>query len=189
MQVNDNKSQIELSLVYDDMMKFCNFTDADCEFNTTAIIGLHSVYGLGLKTNSQCVTDSTLSFFCNATLLLCNGDSSSVSLTEECEKVRDNNCSSEWRLIENFYNISVPDCISYDKDTNITLKKAPNQPCPANFDHFCNSTCLPVCGEYSLLTQDSSSNFSLYLAVAAGFIGLIGGIITLIICYYRRNKL
>ena len=171
------------------MMKYCNIIDADCEFNTSALVGLHSVYGLGLKTNSQCVTNTTLSFFCNATLLLCYGNSSSIHLAEMCEEVRDNSCSSEWRIAENFYDQLVPDCISYGQDMNLTFQRAPNLPCPVHFDHFCNSICLPLCGEYSLLTQDSSSNFSIYLAVVAGVTGLIGGIITLIICYYRRSKL
>ena len=188
MQVKENKSQTELSLVYDDMKKYCNITNTDCEFNATAIVGLHSVYGLGLKTNSRCVTNATLSFFCNAIHLLCD-DISSIDLTKKCEEVRDNTCSSEWRLVENFYNKSVPDCVSYADDNNLTFKKAPYHPCPVHFDRFCNTTCLPVCGEYSLLTQDASSNFSIYLAVAAGITGLIGGIVTLIVFYNKRNKL
>jgi len=170
------------------MKKHCNITYTGCEYNSTAIVGLHSVYGLGLKTNSQCVTNATLSFFCNATRLLCDGDSSPVDLTEECEEIRDNKCSSEWRLVENFYNKSVPDCVSYGNDNYQTFKKAPYYPCPVHFDRFCNTTCLPVCGEYSLLTQDASSNFSIYLAVAAGITGLIGGLVTLIVFYNKRNK-
>ena len=54
------------------------------------MLGLHSIYLLGLLLNSagsQCSKNDALSFFCDATLLLCNGNSSSVDLTEECEEV------------------------------------------------------------------------------------------------------
>ena len=82
-------------------MRQCSITNDDCDLKSTAIVGLQSVYTLGLL-NSQCVTNDTLSFFCNATLLLCNSNSSSVDLTEECEEVRDNKCTSEWRIVESF---------------------------------------------------------------------------------------
>ena len=191
IQANQNTSQIDDDddLLYDGLMEHCNITESDCEFDSTAILDLFSVYNLGLITNSDCIRSGTLPFFCNATLLLCNGDIPSLDLIEECEEVRDVKCSTEWRIMENFYNRSIPDCSSYGEDKNLTFGKAPAQPCPAYFDHFCNSTCLPICGEYSLLTQDTSSNLSLYLIVATGIVGLIGGLITLIICYYKRSKL
>ncbi|XP_065910822.1 uncharacterized protein [Dysidea avara] len=162
----------------------------DCELNSTAILGLHSIYHLGLNSAaSQCDTDDVLSFFCNATLLLCNGNSSSVDLTEECEEVRDNKCASEWRTVESICNRSVPDCMSYGEDINTAYSKAPLLTCPTGFDHFCDSICLPVCGEYFLSTEDTSIYYFRFVVATFGVLGLIVGIITIIVCYYNLHKL
>jgi len=175
-------------------MDHCDFNITeyqDCELNSTAILGLLSIYHLGLNSAvSQCGTD-TLSFFCNATLLLCNGNSSKVDLTEECEEVRDNKCASEWRLVETICNRSVPDCISYTEDGNIVYSKAPRLSCATGFDYFCDSICLPVCGEYILATEDSPIYYFRFIAATCGILGLIIGFITMciIICYYNSLKL
>ena len=161
----------------------------DCDLNASIILDLYSIYNLSfiLKNVSQCGSD-TLPFFCNATLLLCNGNSSLVDLTEECEEVRDNKCASEWRIVENFYNRSVPDCTSYTLNRSLTFGSAPSLKCPEQFDHFCGSTCFPVCGEYSVLTEDSSTYYYRFVISTCGVIGLISGVVTLIAFYFHRQK-
>ena len=161
--------------------------DLDCD--ESVITGLSVIFTIGwYMENTECYYDS-LSFFCNATLLLCNGNSSSVDLTEECEEVRDKKCASAWRIADSFFNETVPDCMSYSEDGNLTFSKAPSLPCPSNFDHFCGSTCLPVCGGHYLLT-DITLNLVFYvLAIITGVISLIGGVITLIACYYNWHKM
>jgi len=162
----------------------------DCELNSTNILGLHSIYYLAIHSAaSQCNTDETLSFFCNATLLLCNGNSSTVELTEACEEVRDNKCASEWRTVENICKRSVPDCMSHTEDGNLAFSKAPKQSCPTGFDHFCGSICLPVCNEYFLATEETPIYYFRYVAVTMAILGLIIGIITIIVCYYKSHKL
>jgi len=169
-------------------MKQCNITLNDCDLNSTEVVGIHSVYTLGTL-NLQCLTNDTLSFFCNATLLLCNGNSPLIDLTKECEKVRDNKCASEWRIAESFYNISIPDCMSFTEDGNLTYSQAPRLPCHSEFDHICGSTCLPVCGEYSVLINYKLRNTLYIIVIAFGNVGLIGGIITLFACYFNRHKM
>ena len=170
-----------------------NFTEyQDCELNSTAILGLHSIYHLGLNSaTSLCGTDDTLSFFCNATLLLCNGNSSSVDLAEECEEVRDNKCASEWRIVESICNKSVPDCMSYTEYGNAVYSKAPRLTCPTGFDYFCYSICLPVCGEYILATEETPIYYFRFIAATCGILGLIIGIVTIcvIFCHYNSHKL
>ncbi|XP_065909217.1 uncharacterized protein [Dysidea avara] len=162
----------------------------DCEFDST-ILGLHLVYFIGtfLNSSTQCLTDNTLSFFCNATLLLCNGNSFLVDLTEECKEVRDNKCASEWRIVESICDTAVVNFSSYSGDGNLTFSKAPNQNCPPGFDHLSDSRCFPVCGENYLSIDDSSVDYFPIVVTICGIIGFIGGVITLIAYYYRRNKL
>ena len=124
---------------------------ADCEVNDSAIYGLHSVYSLAELLNFSKCYDS-LQFFCEATLLLCNGNSSSINLTEECEEVRDKKCASEWRTVESFYNRPIPDCISYADGKNLLFSKAPPFNCSNDFEAICGAECLPVC-ERKLYTQ------------------------------------
>ena len=163
-------------------MLMVNISESETDF----IVGLWSIFELG--TDLPCAED-TLSFFCNATLLLCDGNSSSVDLTEECEDVRDNKCTSEWRIVENFYNRSVPDCSSFTGDGNLTLSKAPSLPCPNGFDHFCQSICLPVCAADNLYSGSNTLLRSIYIMVAIlGIIGVVAGAVTLIACYYYRQK-
>ena len=154
----------------------------------SAITGLSLIFATGwYMENTECYYDS-LQFFCNATLLLCNGNSSSVDLTEECEEVRDNKCASEWRIVESFFNVTAPNCISYEEEGNLTFSKAPPLPCPSEFDHFCGSTCLPVCDGHYLLTKNTLDRCFYILAVVCGTISLIGGVITLIACYYNQDR-
>ena len=174
------------------LMDHCKINISDCKLNSMAILDLHSIYYLGLNsTASQCGTNDTLSFFCNATLLLCNGSSSSVDLIEECEEVRDNKCASEWRIVESICNISVVNCSSYSGDGTLTFSKAPNQNCPTGFDHFCdsNSICLPVCGERIFTIEGTLIFFFRVVAPSCGILGFIVGIIAIIVCYYNAHKL
>jgi len=158
----------------------------DCDFNSTGIFDLYLIYELS-DNISQCGKD-TLPFFCNTTLLLCNGNSSSVDLTEECEDIRDNKCASEWRIMESFYNLTFPSCMSFTNSGNLTFERAPFLSCPNQFDHHCGSTCSPVCGEYSFLARDTSSYYLRFVIAVCGVIGLIGGIVTLVASYYNRHK-
>ena len=160
--------------------------DLDCD--ESVITGLSVIFAVGrYMENTECYYDS-LSFFCNATLLLCRGNSSSVDLTEECEEVRDNKCVSEWRIVESFFNMTVPDCMSYNEHGDLTFSKAPSLPCPSEFDHFCGSTCLPVCDGHYLLTENTLDLAFYVLAIITGAISLVGGLIALIACYCNQGR-
>jgi len=161
----------------------------DLECNQSAITALSVIFAIGwYMENTECYYDS-LSFFCNATLLLCNGNGSTVDLTEECEEVRDNNCISEWRIVEGFFDESIPDCMSYREGGNMTFSRAPSFQCPSKFDHFCGSACLPVCDGHYLITENTFDFVFYVLAIITGTICLIGAVITLIACYYNRHKM
>jgi len=161
--------------------------DLDCD--ESAITGLSLIFSVGwYMENTECYYDS-LSFFCNATLLLCNGNSSTVDLTEECEEVRDNRCASEWRIVESFLNTTAPDCMSYRDDKNLTFSNAPSLTCPNDFGHFCGSTCSPLCDGHYLFSTKNILDLAFYiLAVVTGTISLIGGGITLIVCYCNQER-
>ena len=79
--------------------------------------------------------------------------------------------------------------MSYNEDGNLTFSKAPSLPCPSDYDHFCGSTCLPVCDGHYLLTENSLSLAFYVLAIITATISLIGGVITLIACYYNQHKM
>ena len=171
------------------LLNNCNITNIteDC-INSSAIKGLHTVYALGLDVD-HCTVDA-LPFFCDATLHLC-GENDLFNLTNTCLTVRDNDCALEWRIAETFLNTPVPDCLSFEMDRNLTFTKAPlPNKCPDEFAIFCDSICLPVCGKYVPYNRKYSNSNIYHIIVSIwGTIGLIGGVITLIGCYYNRHKL
>ena len=138
--------------------------------------------------NKQC-NNTALPFFCDAMFLLCGDDNNStVDLREECIKVRDDDCPIEWRVLENVFDATLPSCDSYTTNRSITLEKAPPLKCPSQFDVFCGSVCLPVCEKYSQISRDATiaSNALIIMFIITG---IIGGFITLIACFFNRDKM
>ena len=137
--------------------------------------------------NKQC-NNTALPFFCDAMFLLCGDDNSTVDLREECIKVRDDDCPIEWRVLENILDATLLSCESYTTRRNITLAKAPPLTCPSQFDVFCGSVCLPVCEKYSQVSYDATiaSNVLIIMFI---IIGILGGCITLMACFFNRDKM
>ena len=169
------------------LQSICNMTNLteDC-INSSAITSLHTLYALGSAySNDQCTVDA-LPFFCDAIHFLCS-ESEVSNLTSTCLTVRDNYCALEWRVEETFLNTPLPNCASFGINNNLTFTKAPLPNCPDQFATFCDSICLPLCGEYSPYGRGNSLYYIfLYMC---GIIGVIGGVVTLIACYYNRHKM
>ena len=167
------------------LLENCNITEiniTDNCINSSAITGLHTVYALGsVLSDDKCTIDALL-FFCDITLSLCD-KRELFNLTSMCLTVRDSHCALEWRAVETLLNTPVPDCTSFEMNRNLTFSKAPLPNCPDQFGIFCDSICLPVCGEYNI--------FGVRYIIACTWVtvGLCGGIITLIACYHNRRKL
>lgn len=152
--------------------------------NISAIRALQLVYVLGIwLENNHCVADA-LPFFCAAIDSLCVDNISLLSLHEECIQVRDNKCSSEWRIVENLFSTSVPSCESFG--TTVTFSSAPIQTCPDMFKVFCGSLCLPSCQRISMLRVDVV--YRVWFTILY-VVNLIGGVITVIGSIVYRQKM
>jgi len=177
----------------EDLLKDCNISLTDIQqdcINSSTVTSLHTVYTLGTILHSDQCSVNAMPFFCNATLFLCGEDKLDqfLNLTSMCLKVRDSDCALEWRGVETFSNTSVIDCASFDLNRNLTFSKAPLPNCSDQFGIFCNSICLPLCGEYNPFGKESTSFYHILTSVW-GIIGLIGGVVTLITCCHNRHKL
>jgi len=154
------------------------------------VSALNSVYNVGIMLGNEQCTEDGLEFFCNAVSFLCNdylwsdGNSTS-SLSEECVQIRDNQCATEWRIVENLFNLSLPDCSSFDEGANLTLSDAPILPCPNDFGVFCG-LCLPLCS--SPLPKDIRTTYAA-LTIVLFVITLIGGVIVLITSIRKRKTM
>ena len=152
-------------------------------FSNCTASSLNYVYSFGdILHNDQCVEDG-LEFFCSAFDFLCDGVYS-LSLSEECSQIRDNKCATEWRIVENFVNITLLDCSSFDEGVNLTVSVTPQLPCPDDFGVFCG-LCLPICGETLQYTDSVVTAYDVWLIVML-VISLIGGVITLIASIVKR---
>ena len=152
---------------------------------------LQSVYYLSVVLeNSQCTTD-LLNFACSAVKLeINNGYNIDDDIAERCFEVRDNKCAVEWRIAEVFFNTSLPDCESFDDNGNFVTPRTPVLDCPKNFGVFCGSLCQPLCAEFSLsLFNAATTTANKAIHIMLYFISIIGGVITLIACYFHREKM
>lgn len=135
--------------------------------------------------NHQCAEDG-LPFLCDAIKFLWN-DGNSTS-TKECVQIRDNQCAAEWRIVGNLFNLSLPDCSSFNNDgDDVTVSDVPPLPCLDHFGIFCVSLCLPLCGE-PFLTDISSTTNSKWLT-GWYVLSFIGGIMTLIASVVKRKTM
>jgi len=137
--------------------------------------------------NEQC-KNSSFPLICNATYILCGDDKSNVDLEEKCLQVRDHDCAVEWRILENIFGATLPDCTSFAVGGNITFSKTPALKCPEEFDIYCNSFCLPSCEKFSQISRKSIT-ISNYLIIALIAISLIEGVFTLIVCIFNRKTM
>ena len=160
----------------------------DCDMSE--VTALYSVYNVGAMLGNRHCTEDGLNFFCNAVSFLChdflnNNSNSTLSLSEECVQIHDNQCAAEWRIVENMFNLSLTDCSSFDDGANLTVSDAPMLPCPDDFGVFCG-LCLPLC-ENPLPSEVRT----IYTAVTIVLfiISLIGGVIALITSIIKRKKM
>ena len=168
--------------VFQSQMDNCNDVQA------SAVTALALVYGLGVMLDNRSCIDDGVSFIFNSIDVLCNNVNGSSMLTEECVEIRDSDCALEWRIVGNLLpNVSIPDCSSFDDGANLTFSTvAPPQTCPNNFDVFCDTFCLPVCGEASPYS-DSTTDFYHVWAILMVVISLTGAI-TAFICFYLKRE-
>ena len=149
---------------------------------------VQSVLAINTALNNDQCNSSAVPFFCNATYSLCGDDTYMMDISVECVQVRDNDCAIEWRVLENFLGVPIPDCGSFSEDGNLSFTKAPPLNCSDQFDVFCDSMCLPVCSEFSQISHDAAVT-SNALTILFEVIGLIGGVITLIACVFNRKTM
>ena len=150
---------------------------------------LQYIYYLSvLLENSHCTID-LLHFTCSvAELEINNVFKINDDLMEKCIEVRDNICSVEWRIAESFINISLPECESLNE--NFTTSRDSFLDCPDNFGIFCGSLCQPLCAEFSLsLLNDATAIANRAVHIILYLISIVGGLTTLLACYFHRDKM
>ena len=168
-----------------------NHSMSNCnDIQASAVTALALVYDLGIMLDSRSCVEGGISFFFNSTAVLSGNASGSSMLTEECVEIRDNDCAMEWRIIGNLLpNVSIPDCSSFDDGANLTFSAvAPPQTCPNNFDVFCDTFCLPVCGEASPYS-DSTANFYHVWSILMVAISLTGAIAAFVAFFLKRETM
>ena len=166
---------------------FTNCSDVQA----SAITALASVYNLSNMLDDRLCAEGGISFFCNAITVLCDNGSGSTMLNKQCIQVRDNYCAVEWRIIGNLLlNGSIPNCSSFNNESNLTFAAAPTQTCPNGFDIFCNSLCLPVCGDLAILQYNDAVTDSYTIwSIIMFIISTTGGMIAFITFYFKRKTM
>ena len=128
-------------------------------------------------TNKFCI-NATYEMFCQA-LEHCSSGQDAELL---CTQVRQNFCTTEWRILEvNNWSEELIDCQGFGET---------NQPnCTEQFDLADNnSVCLPLCKEFSLFGP-SFTNFLVGFTAIAHLMNVVGGIIVIIACIWNKAKM
>ena len=160
------------------------------DVQASAVSALACIYNLGVTLDSRLCVEDGLSFFCNSIAVLCGNVNGSSMLTEQCAEICDSDCAIEWKIIGSLLpNVSIPGCSSFDDGANLTFSAVPPpQTCPNNFDVFCDTFCLPVCGEVSPYS-DSITNFYNVWSILLFVISVTGGIVAFITFYLKRETM
>ena len=170
------------------LITLCNETELCSNYNKTKdhkLEILQPVYGFSFVTeNSQC-GEAILQFFFTA-INEVNGDN--YTLITDCLRIRDDICAAEWRVVEVFFNVSLPDCSSFDKHSNFVTARAPVLSCPDDFEVFCGSLCQPVCDEISIFNDTATTVYEV-LNIILHTLSLIAGIVTLLACCIYKKKM
>ena len=155
----------------------------------SALFLVQAIHTVSLVLSNEQCNNAAIPFFCKAVFSLCSDDSFiAEDLEEECVHVRDDNCTIEWRVLENIFSVPIPSCESFVANGTLMFTKAPPLTCPDQFNVFCDSVCLPSCPEFSQYSEVANvTNYA--LMVVFELIGLISGVITLIACLFNRKKM
>ncbi|XP_065907492.1 uncharacterized protein [Dysidea avara] len=161
----------------------CNYTySVPLEFYL-----LQPVFDVSFITGNGLCSEVILSLFCNAAALY-DGCNMETALDEKCVKVRDNECASEWRIVETLFNLTLLDCNSLNETGNVSLSRASIQTCPDDFGVLCGSICQPLCAEFSLYNDVATTVYAV-LDILFNCTSIITGIITMVACIYERKKM
>ena len=169
------------------LILFCNESKLcsncnDTEYQEILNQILQPVHDLSLLLgNGQC-SEAISQFFCNA---ITEADSNSF---KECLIVRDNKCAAEWRIIENFFNVTLTSCDSFNESTNFIFARAPILSCPEDFGVFCGSLCQPLCAEISLFNEAATITYEV-LNIILHTMSVIAGVVVLVICFVHKRKM
>ena len=75
------------------------------------------MYGLSVATGNDQCGEAVPQFFCNAVGAVGNDS------YKECLQVRDDKCAAEWRIAENFLDVPLPSCDSFNGSSNFIIEK------------------------------------------------------------------
>ena len=137
--------------------------------------------------NDQCLLNSAIPFLCNVTQVMCGVNNTfEVDLEEQCLQVHDCDCADSCTTYEAFVNTTLPDCACFTMEGNLSCLNA--LVCPEGFDVYCGGFCLPSCKDFS---QHPAGTITAAKAVKITFIifGLLGGIVNLIMCVLKRERM
>ena len=140
------------------------------------------MYGLSVATGNDQCGEAVSQFFCNAVSAVSNDS------YKECLEVRDDKCAAEWRIAENFLDVPLPGCDSFNESANLIIERAPILSCPDDFGIFCGSLCQPLCTDISLFYDAATVTYEV-LNITLFAISIIAGVVTILISFVHRTKM
>ena len=132
-----------------------------------------------LPSSQKYCSDRVEKLFCDA-LMKCDNESYVKDIV--CQQVRQEHCTSEWRMLElSNQTDGLIDCEEYEETAQLD--------CSDQFDLTNDGhACLPLCEEFSQFSETYTTFRNTFYVICL-IIGIIGGIIVIAISYRKRKKM
>ena len=121
--------------------------------------------------------------FCESQLfsLLCNCTDDSCVRHVMCQEVRQEYCTSEWRMLELNKSEKLINCTRYGETASLN--------CSSQFGLAENgSTCKPLCKKFSPYSDTFTTFFTTWIFIFNA-VSVVGGIISVVVSLYKIKKL
>ena len=134
---------------------------------------------------------NAIPFICQYVYPPCHNDTSYQLITgEQCNYVKDEVCSTEWKITMAILPNLLPNCEIFNNDILGSYQQNGSNEtfCIDQFDTYCNELCVPSCKHFSQYDEATTSHRKAVDIIAA-IVGLIGGTVFIIIAVRRRKNL
>ena len=134
---------------------------------------------INLPSSQQYCSERVETLFCDA-LMECSNESYVKDIV--CQQVRQEYCTAEWRMLE-LHNQTdgLIDCEECEETAPLN--------CSDQFGLANNGfVCLPLCEKFSQYSEAYTKPHVVILAISL-FIGIIGGIISIVLSFKKRKKM
>ena len=169
-----------MHVFYSQILKVCNVSVAlYSDYMHQISYTYEALRTINFPLSQQYCTERVKTLFCDA-LMKCNNEPCVKDIM--CQQVRQEYCTSEWRLLEaDNQTDQLIDCKEYGETASLI--------CGDQFGLMNNEyVCLPLCGKFSQYSEVYTMPHVVIIA-ASQFTSVVGGLIVVVASLWKKKKM